>query len=94
MAVSQEAIFHKMEECMIRAKNSDTALEMREHLRALQALCDVLLENQTQVMEPPRTKEAKISSPVFSPAAGQGTSLGSKKLETDDGANGDSIFDF
>ncbi|HWO77009.1 MAG TPA: YwdI family protein [Bacillus sp. (in: firmicutes)] len=94
MAVSRETIFHKMEECMKRAKNSDTTLEMREHLRALQALCDVLLDDRLQAAETLSKQEENISSSIQSPISVPRTSLGSKKLETDDGANGDSIFDF
>ena len=94
MAVSQETIFYKMEECMKRAKNSDTTVEMREHLRALQALCDVLLEEPSRTAEAPKNIEEKMSSSVQSPASDHGISRGSKKLETEDGANGDSIFDF
>ncbi len=87
--VRNEQIISVIEKHLVQAKTATTNGEMREQLVAIKALCDVLLLNDA---EPSTNKQvqriqhvqALPSQPVIS----------SSKLHEEDGANGDSIFDF
>jgi len=87
--VRNEQIISVIEKHLVQAKTATTNGEMREQLVAIKALCDVLLLNDA---EPSTNKQvqhiqhvqALPSQPVSS----------SSKLHEEDGANGDSIFDF
>ncbi|GAA0340137.1 YwdI family protein [Bacillus carboniphilus] len=90
MTISQQTVFTKMEDCLRQAKSSMDSRQAREHIRALHALCELLLDNQQEgepVAQP--LKESIHPSPSL-----QTVSTNTKKVVTEDGANGDSIFDF
>lgn len=91
MGVSQKTILSKMEACLQKAKRSEGSRELREHVRALQALCDVILEDTTQNQSSltPAVKESDSNR-----VGASKVELTSKKIETEDGSNGDSLFDF
>ena len=99
--IQNEQILSAIEKHLVNAKTAKTNSEMREQLVAMKALCDVLLLNEVgtsskndvqhvqnvqhvQTIQPMQTIQSMPSQPV-SPT---------NKLQEDDGANGDSIFDF
>ena len=99
--IPNEQILSAIEKHLVNAKTAKTNSEMREQLVAMKALCDVLLLNEVgtsskndvqhvqnvqhvQPIQPIQSIQSMPSQPV-SPT---------NKLQEDDGANGDSIFDF
>ena len=99
--IQNEQILSAIEKHLLNAKTAKTNSEMREQLVAMKALCDVLLLNEVgtsskndvqhvqnvqhvQPIQPIQSIQSMPSQPV-SPT---------NKLQEDDGANGDSIFDF
>ena len=99
--IQNEQILSAIEKHLVNAKTAKTNSEMREQLVAMKALCDVLLLNEVgtsskndvqhvqnvqhvQPIQPIQSIQSMPSQPV-SPT---------NKLQEDDGANGDSIFDF
>jgi len=78
-----------MEEHIATAKEQDSAAKMREHVQAIKALCEVILDSEQNQQIPSVIRP----QPLASISSGS-LSLGEKKLEPEDGANGDSIFDF
>jgi hypothetical protein len=86
MMIRNEQIISVIEKHLGQAKAATTNGEMREQLVAIKALCDVLLMNDA---EPSTYKQVQSTQVTPSPAVSS-----SSKLHEDDGANGDSIFDF
>ena len=102
--IQNEQILSAIEKHLVNAKTAKTNSEMREQLVAMKALCDVLLLYEVgkssknyaqhvqnvqhvqtiQPIQPIQSIQSIPSQPV-SPT---------NKLQEDDGANGDSIFDF
>lgn len=85
MTIPSERILTEIEKHLERARPENPA-NMRETLAAIRALCDVVLEDGLEEPEPgipalPRTPKA-------SPLRMQETPI------KEDGANGDSLFDF
>ena len=96
--IRNEQIISVIEKHLVQAKLAKTNGEMREQLVAIKALCDVLLMND---IEPSTTKPVQKLQPVqplqniqhVQTLPSQPISS-SSKLDEEDGANGDSIFDF
>lgn len=95
MNISVEKLLAKIEEELKLAKNSTKQERLREKVYSIKILCELILEEkQAQNQIPVHT------APVFQPvitqqAIQQPVSLNQpKKLEMDDEANGDSLFDF
>lgn len=89
MEVSYRTILRKMEENIQAAKVQDSPAKMREHIQAIKALCEIILDSDQESPSAIRPQPlTRITPPT------QTLSFSEKKLETDDGANGDSIFDF
>lgn len=90
--IRNEQILLAIEKHLAKAKVAATNSEMREQLVAMKALCDVLLMNggespltdQKQRVQHVQSIQAMPSQPISS----------TNKLQEEDGANGDSIFDF
>lgn len=88
MAVGHERVIAEIEKHARQARAGDAA-KMRESLAAIRALCDLLLEGE----EPPAAKgPAPRTIPLSASPAPQPV-LSEKKLE-EEGANGDSLFEF
>ena len=81
--ISYEVLLKQIEKHVGSAKNATSDQVMREQLTAVRALCDVLLNNEQQVIAEER---------VF-PQVHQQLHVQSPPLRNED-ANGDSIFDF
>ncbi len=84
--IRNEQIISVIEKHLVQAKAATTNGEMREQLVAIKALCDVLLMNEA---EPSTHKQVQHAQAIQNQAVSS-----SSKLHEDDGANGDSIFDF
>lgn len=86
MTVGHERVIAEIEKHAHQARTADAA-KMRESLAAIRALCDLLLDGEQSAAAPaPRTIPLS-ASPAPQPV------LSEKKLE-EDGANGDSLFEF
>jgi hypothetical protein len=93
--ISVDKLLRKIEEELRLAKTSSKQENLREKVYSIKILCELILdEKQVQQEEPPMPITAY--QPVTSqPAFGQPVSLNQpKKLEMEDEANGDSLFDF
>ncbi|MBO8175911.1 MAG: YwdI family protein [Bacillus sp. (in: Bacteria)] len=93
MNVSYATLLRKMEQELHQAKQSGQLQSIRQHVQAIKALCELVLEEQEEaqaaMIETAQSKVKTISSTTIQPP-----SLSSQVLTTDDGANGESIFDF
>ncbi|EUJ45367.1 MULTISPECIES: DUF5327 family protein [Listeria] len=93
MTVSDEALFAKMEQELQQAKIAKSEQEKQLHLHGLAVLVEVMRGAKQEI---PKTFSSDLEYkamtgelPISKP-----TSLESQKIETDDGANGDSLLDF
>ncbi len=87
MAIGQERVITEIEKHARQARSGDSA-KMRESVAAIRALCDLLLESDEQQPASPAPRAVPLAaSPSPQPV------LSEKKLE-EDGANGDSLFEF
>lgn len=84
--IRNEQIISIIEKHLEQAKTASTNGAMREQLVAIKALCDVLLMND---MEPSTYKQVQHAQAIPSQAVSS-----ESKLHEEDGANGNSIFDF
>ncbi|AEP00608.1 YwdI family protein [Weizmannia coagulans] len=85
MAITTEMLLEKMEQELAKAKQAMPAEQFREHIYAVKALCEVLLESGKAVQpEEPLPASPSVPKTVLKP----------EPLKMEDGANGDSIFDF
>ncbi|GER74014.1 YwdI family protein [Weizmannia acidilactici] len=82
MAITTKTLLAKIEQELAKAKQGESTKKIREHVYAIKALCEILLESGEE--------EKAISSSVSMPQ----TALKTEPLKMEDGANGDSIFDF
>ena len=83
--IRNEQIISVIEKHLGQAKAAKTNGEMREQLVTIKALCDVLLMSEEEPSNKPLHYAQTPQSHTVSPTS---------KLNEDDGANGDSIFDF
>ena len=80
MAITTEMLLEKMEQELAKP-----AEQLREHIYAVKALCEVLLESGKAVQpEEPLPASPSVPKTVLKP----------EPLKMEGGANGDSIFDF
>ena len=93
MSISYEVLLAKMELELMKAKQAAKREQKLGHIYALKALAEVILddgeqpvttERESLVISQPRT--AEITQPV--------NFGGQKPLKTEDGSNGNSIFEF
>ncbi|WP_422124052.1 YwdI family protein [Planococcus sp. X10-3] len=88
MAVGHERVITEIEKHARQARGGDAA-KTRESLAAIRALCDLVLEGEEQ---PAASLPAPRAVPLSASPAPQPV-LSEKKLE-EEGANGDSLFEF
>ncbi|MBS4206843.1 YwdI family protein [Bacillus sp. FJAT-50079] len=92
MNVSYEKLFEKMELELRKAKATRNKQQLQGHMHVIKALAEVMLEedkSEKVALEQQPFVPQVVPSPI--PTV---TGIGEKTLETDDGANGDSLFDF
>ncbi|MFD1032951.1 YwdI family protein [Metaplanococcus flavidus] len=86
MAVGHERVITEIEKHARQARTGDEA-KMRQSIAAIRALCDLLLDGEEQPAAPAPRAIPLAASPAPQPV------LTEKKLK-EDGANGDSLFEF
>lgn len=85
MAIDAQRILREIEKHTAQARKGDPA-KVRESIAAVRALCDLLLEDDQAPMDAPRA--IPLASPQVQPVSS------ASKLQEEDGANGDSLFEF
>ncbi|WP_062351403.1 YwdI family protein [Bacillus kwashiorkori] len=95
MQINHQIILNKMAEKLNEALTVDSGNRVREQVQAIKTLCEVILDTHEQSQEvvygvsnrvqPKYNDQTKVEP--------QTINVG-KKLDTDDGANGESLFDF
>ncbi|WP_335871416.1 YwdI family protein [Bacillus sp. 2205SS5-2] len=92
MNISHQSILLRMEKEIEKAKRG---AQVREHLHVIKALCEVLLEEESESeLSPVAFQKTVGNSPTPQPSSESVVVTETTKLKTDDGANGDSLFDF
>ena len=99
MSISFAAVVAKMEDKLRKAKVTNDPQRMREHIAAVRALCDLMLEttDQPQPSVPSVSTEPLVAGGSFPTAVGfsvGGMPTGGKSPDIDDDANGESLLDF
>jgi len=79
--ISHQSVLLEIERQVSAAKQGQSEADIKASLTAIQALCNVALNNP---IEPQRLSQAQVVTPQ---------TIAQPKLEEDD-ANGDSLFDF
>ncbi|OCA88794.1 YwdI family protein [Pseudobacillus wudalianchiensis] len=91
--ISHLSVLNKIEEEIRQARLAEKSSTMKQHIYTVRTLCDMLLAASDKPGMGAGLSEAQPIEPrVVQPA--QPALNQSEKLQTDDGANGDSIFDF
>jgi hypothetical protein len=93
--IPHQSLIKKIEHELGKAKTAEKSQQIREHVYSIKALCEVLLEENnvasvSQTFSQPQQTYFQESQPVQKPVSIQKD----EPLETDDGANGNSLFDF
>jgi hypothetical protein len=90
MNISVQKLLEKIEEELKLAKNSPKEERLREKIYSIKILCELILDEK-QAAKAPAYQPIVAQQPVLvQPAAVNQP----KKLEMEDEANGDSLFDF
>jgi len=93
--ISVEKLLMKIEEELKLAKNSTRQENLREKVYSIKILCELILDDKQVQQEPKTTPLAAFQPVIAQPSFQQPVSLNQpKKLEMEDEANGDSLFDF
>ncbi|EIJ80245.1 hypothetical protein PB1_07787 [Bacillus methanolicus PB1] len=90
MSISIQKILGKIDQELQAAKNVSSASLVREKIYAIKTLCDLILE-ETETELPTEAEAAKFASD--SPS-GKLHVQQPRRMEMEDDANGESIFDF
>lgn len=89
MSISYEVLLEKMELELKKARQADGLQQLQGHMYALKALAELILESKAggaHVSIFDRKPVAEEIRPI--------SVAGSEPLKTEDGSNGDSLFDF
>jgi len=97
MNVSHEKVLQKMEQEMAAARNAAPG-NIERHIYAIKSMCDLLIGTAMDMPAPasasaPKSAASPAMIPSMTPQSVQ--VVGQKeRIATEDGSNGDSIFDF
>ncbi|WP_045515979.1 YwdI family protein [Neobacillus niacini] len=95
MNITVEKLLRKMEEELKLAKNSTKQENLREKVYSIKILCELILDEKQIQQEAPLNPIPAYQPITVQPSIQQPVSLNQpKKLEMEDEANGDSLFDF
>jgi hypothetical protein len=105
MNISLQKLLLKMEEELKRAKSAESEAVKRERIHSIKTLCELVLDEPAEhsrgYAEPVKQASQPFLPPQHSipqqqmPINQQSTMIPQpKKLEMEDSANGDSLFDF
>ncbi|MCM3705453.1 MULTISPECIES: YwdI family protein [Cytobacillus] len=91
MNISVQKLLGKMEKELLEAKSSSSDARIRERVQAIKSLCELVLDESDAGNV---GAVSSISHTYNAPPAAQPANLQPKKMQMDDEANGDSLFDF
>lgn len=98
MNITHQSILRKIEQELAKAKQAEKSQNIREHIHSMKALCELLLEEGKQgevsAQSLPPQPQRQVNVMPQQSLTQSSLSLKEERLETDDGANGDSLFDF
>ena len=87
VTISNHSLLKKIEEEVLKAKQLHDSNKQKQHVYTIKTLCELILEQGAETA-------ADISHHVNPAPITTLTYEKSQPLKTDDGSNGDSIFDF
>jgi hypothetical protein len=97
MNIPHHSVIRRMEQELAKAKSAEKSQQIREHINSIKVLCEVLLEENNQGLSfnaPAQPQQTIPYAPQQEPVQKPVSIQKEEPLETDDGANGDSLFDF
>ncbi|MEC1522003.1 YwdI family protein [Neobacillus niacini] len=95
MNISVDKLLRKIEEELTLAKNSTKQENLREKVYSIKILCELILDEKQRQQEAPLKPVPAYQPVTVQPSFQQPVTLNQpKKLEMEDEANGDSLFDF
>lgn len=96
MNIPHQSLIKKIEHELTMAKSAEKSQQIREHVYSIKALCEVLLEENHGASTAAPSFQTQQTMPYLQESQSQKPVSIQKKepLETDDGANGNSLFDF
>ncbi|WHY00629.1 YwdI family protein [Neobacillus sp. DY30] len=96
MNIPIDKLLKKIEEELTLAKNSTKQENLREKVYSIKILCELILDEKQRQTEAAPLNPVPAYQPVtVQPSFQQPVTLNQpKKLEMEDEANGDSLFDF
>jgi Family of unknown function (DUF5327) len=99
MNIPHQSVIKQMERELAKAKSAEKSQQIREHINSIKVLCEVLLEENSQAGSFNTPVQSRQTVPYISAREQQPDRRPvqiqkEEPLETDDGANGDSLFDF
>ncbi len=95
MNISVEKLLMKIEEELKQAKNSSKQENLREKVYSIKILCELILDEKQNRQEVPVARfRCLISLSWHSRHSAASIIKSAKKIEMEDEANGDSLFDF
>jgi hypothetical protein len=105
MNISLQKLLLKMEEELMRAKSADSEAVKRERIHSIKTLCELVLDEPLEHSKGNAEPVKQAAQPYIPPQHiipqqqmpinQQSTMIPQpKKLEMEDSANGDSLFDF
>ena len=89
MNISYNTLLEKLENEIRKAKAANGEQELKGHLYAVKALAELALEVEQKEFSGISTQERAIPEKIQTISVAN-----TEPLKTDDGANGDSLFDF
>jgi hypothetical protein len=93
--ISVDKLLRKIEEELTLAKNSTKQENLREKVYSIKILCELILDEKQRQQEAPQNPAPAYSPVTVQPSFQQPVTLNQpKKLEMENEANGDSLFDF
>ncbi|MCA1055044.1 YwdI family protein [Rossellomorea aquimaris] len=98
MNIPHQSVIKSIERELGKAKSAEKSQQIREHIHSIKVLCEVLLEENNgggTFTAPVQTQQMVPFTPQQQQSVERPVSVQKEEpLETDDGANGDSLFDF
>ena len=87
--ISYQTILQQLEKQLEEAKNATNEQQIRESLSAVRVLCDVVLAQSAEAVKKQSAPMSKVMTPMPTQQA-----VYTAKIDEEDGANGESLFDF
>lgn len=92
MEVSSKQLLNKIEELVGKAKQAPTEEKLKGYILAIQAMCEVMINDEPSTPSPSLTKKIEKTVPITTVQTLSNVTV-SKPVQIDN-ANGNSIFDF